>query len=249
MIVIHVSRECQTTTNRVILVTGSNSGIGYEIVKGLAKKGHTAYLAARKEAAGKEAQAKLKKDHNMDVKFVLLNVEDPNSIVAARDVIDNAEGRLDVLVNSASISGIGQPQTTCEMDMSVIQSALETNVFGLIQTTTAFIPLLRKAKPRYGNIVQVTMEWPCGWYQTGEHTDTTFAGYCASRAAANLYSIALARDLKKDNIKVNAACPGFVTTKLNLNAPGGKTPEEGAKVIVDLSLLGKIANDSGKIPW
>ncbi|KAJ8083293.1 hypothetical protein PM082_009165 [Marasmius tenuissimus] len=86
---------------RVILVTGSNTGIGYEIVKGLAQKGQTVYLAARSEAKGKEAQEKLKKENNLDVKFVLLNVEDLKSIEAARDFIEKAEGRLDVLVNNA----------------------------------------------------------------------------------------------------------------------------------------------------
>ncbi|KAJ8083214.1 hypothetical protein PM082_009086 [Marasmius tenuissimus] len=61
---------------RVILVTGSNAGIGYEIVKGLTLKGQAVYLATRSEAKGKEAQEKLKKENNLDVKFVLLNVED-----------------------------------------------------------------------------------------------------------------------------------------------------------------------------
>ncbi|KAG7095948.1 hypothetical protein E1B28_006632 [Marasmius oreades] len=242
---------------RVILVTGSNTGIGYEIVKGLAEKGQTVYLAARNEAAGREAQEKLKKEHNLDVKFVQLNVEDLKSIEAARDVIGKAEGRLDVLVNNAGISGMAHPQTASEMPISVIRSVFETNVFGLIQTTTAFLPLLRKAKPGYGNIVQNSMEWASGTYQTSDKGFTTFAAYCTSKAAMNMYSIALARDLKKDRIKVNCLCPGFTTTKLNGYMPGGKTPAEGAKPLIDWSLLGpeddektgKFWNVDGEVPW
>ncbi|KAG7095957.1 hypothetical protein E1B28_006641 [Marasmius oreades] len=242
---------------RVILVTGANTGIGYEATKGLAEKGHTVYLAARKEAAGKEAQGKLKKEHNLDVKFVLLDVGDLKTIEAARDVIEKAEGRLDVLVNNAGISAMGEPQTASEMDISVIRSVFETNVFGLIQTTTAFIPLLRKAKPGYGTIVQTSMNWASCTNQSGPNGDTTFAAYCTSKTAVNMYSIALARDLKKDRIRVNCVCPGFVTTKLNHHAPGGKTPAQGAKALIDWSLLGPeddektggFYNEEGSLPW
>ncbi|KAF9262737.1 NAD(P)-binding protein [Marasmius fiardii PR-910] len=242
---------------RVILVTGANAGIGYEIAKGLAEKGHTVYLAARKEAAGKEAQEKLKKEHNLDVKFVLLDVGDPKSIAAVKDVIEKAEGRLDTLVNNAGISGMGDPQSASEMDMSVLRSVFETNVFGLIQTTTAFIPLLRKAKPGYGTIVQVSMSWASCTYQSRPEGNTTFAAYCSSKTAVNMYSIALANELKKERIRVNCICPGFVTTKLNHYSPGGKTPAQGAKAIIDWSLLGpeddektgKFYKEEGVIPW
>ncbi|KAL0574489.1 hypothetical protein V5O48_007464 [Marasmius crinis-equi] len=243
---------------RVILVTGSNAGIGYEIVKGLAKKGQTVYLAARKEASGKEAQEKLKKEDNLDVKFVLLNVEDKKSIEAARDVIEKAEGRLDVLVNNAGISGMGQPQTADEtMDMDVLRAVFETNFFGLVQTTITFLPLLRKAKPGYGNIVQNSMEWgSCSWQST-EKANTMFATYCISKSAVHMYSVALARELKDARIRVNCCCPGFTTTKLNHNSPGGKTPEQGAKVLVDWSLLGPddddktglLVNENEVVPW
>ncbi|KAL0574494.1 hypothetical protein V5O48_007469 [Marasmius crinis-equi] len=245
---------------RVILVTGSNTGIGYEIVKGLAKKGQIVYLAARKEAAGKEVQEKLKKEDNLDVKFVNLDVEDIKTIEAARDVIEKAEGRLDVLVNNAGISGIGQPQTADEtMDVDVLRAVFETNFFGLVQTTITFLPLLRKAKPGYGNIVQNSMRWGSCSFQTSGHemANTQFAVYCSSKSAVHMYSIALARELKSARIRVNCISPGFTTTKLNNYSPGGKTPEQGAKVLIDWSLLGPeddektglLVSEEGPLPW
>ncbi|THU81632.1 hypothetical protein K435DRAFT_808908 [Dendrothele bispora CBS 962.96] len=71
---------------RVILVTGSNAGIGYSTVKLLASKGQTVYLSARNEAAGKEAQQKLKTEDNLNVKFVQLDITDIKSVQAAKDV-------------------------------------------------------------------------------------------------------------------------------------------------------------------
>ncbi|KAL0061871.1 hypothetical protein AAF712_011247 [Marasmius tenuissimus] len=229
---------------RVILVTGSNTGIGYEIVKGLAQKGQTVYLAARTEAKGKEAQEKLKKENNLDVKLVLLNVEDLKSIEAARDFLEKAEGRLDVLVNNAG-NGMGHPQSANEeMDVDILRAVFETNFFGLVNTTKTFLPLIRKAKPGYGNIVQNSMEWgACSW-QASEKGHTQFATYSASKSAVHMYSIALANELKEARIRVNCCCPGFTTTALNKFAEGGKTPEQGAQVLVNWSLLGP--KDDGK---
>ena len=65
--------------------------------------------------------------------------------------------------------------------------------------------------------------------------------YNTSKAAANSYTIALAQELKKDGIKVNAVTPGFTTTKLNFFADGGKTPAQGAEVLVPWALLDKDA--------
>ncbi|KAL0574486.1 hypothetical protein V5O48_007461 [Marasmius crinis-equi] len=245
---------------RVILVTGSNTGIGYEIVKSLAKKGHTVYLAARKEAAGKEAQQKLKEEDNLDVKFVLLDVEDIKSIEAARDVIDKAEGRLDVLVNNAGISGIGQPQSADEkMDINVLKAVFETNFFGNVQVTKTFLPLVRKAKKGYGAIVFVSMEWgSCSFQASGhKHASTMFATYSASKSAVHMYALALANELKEAKIRVNCGCPGQTLTKLNHFMEGGKTPEQAAKVLVQYSLVGPgdddktglLVNDQGIVPW
>ncbi|EEB92736.1 hypothetical protein MPER_08710, partial [Moniliophthora perniciosa FA553] len=155
------------------------------------------------------------------------------------------------------ISGIGDPQTADAMDMNVLRSVFETNFFGLVQTITTLLPLIRKAKPGYGNIVQNSMRWASGEHQSSPQGITTFAAYCSSKSAVNMYSIALARELKKDRIRVNCLCPGFVTTKLNHFRPGGKTTEQGASLFPEWCLLGPGTEDktglfwdaAGQVPW
>ncbi|KAJ7149458.1 hypothetical protein C8R43DRAFT_1107667 [Mycena crocata] len=229
------------SSNKVILVTGSNTGIGYELVHLLAAKGYTVYLAARKEAAGLEAVAKIKKEKNLDVNFVRLDVTDIASVNAAAAKIEKDEGRLNVLVNNAGIAEMSTPQSASSPSLAAIRATFESNVIGTIQTTTALLPLLRP-----------TWRGPT-------------ASRCTPRsriiAAANSWSIALARELKeeaekgKGNVKVNSLTPGFTTTALNGFAPGGKTAEEGARMMVPWCLLdkdgetGKFICDSGEFPW
>lgn len=111
--------------SKTILITGSNTGVGFAAAHMLAAEGHTVYLAARNESAGREAvcvhhidndefsqkeltkistsfiSAKIKKEKSLDVKFVQLDVTDIASIKAAVATVEKAEGKLDVLVNNA----------------------------------------------------------------------------------------------------------------------------------------------------
>ncbi|KAJ8083292.1 hypothetical protein PM082_009164 [Marasmius tenuissimus] len=243
---------------RVILVTGANTGLGYEIVRGLAQKGQNVYLGSRSEAKGKAAQEQLKKEDGLDVKFVQINVEDLKSIEAARDVIEKAEGRLDVLMNNAGISGMFQPQAANEeMDVDMLRAVFEVNFFGLVNTTKTFLPLIRKAKAGYGNIVQNSFEWAaCSFQATGKgHTE--FTTYASSKSAVHMYSIGLAAELKDARIRVNCVSPGQTKTALNHYMAGGRTVEDGAQVLINWCLLGPedddktclLVNDDGVFPW
>ncbi|KAK0452130.1 uncharacterized protein EV420DRAFT_693012 [Desarmillaria tabescens] len=242
---------------RVILVTGSNDGIGYELVRLLAEKGHTVYLASRKEASGKAAQAKLKDQDGVNVKLVQLDVTDAVSIQAAKDTIEKAEGRLDTLVNNAGMSYMTEPQGSLTVSLDTLRKTFEPNFFGLVQTTQAFVPLLRAAPKGYACILNVSMALASNTRQSGPGQTLHFAAYNSSKAAMNSYSIVLAKDLEAEGIKVNMVCPGFVTTKLNGYRPGGKTPQDGAKSLVPWALLGPedagktclFQNEDGPLPW
>ncbi|KAJ7117978.1 hypothetical protein C8R43DRAFT_1036577 [Mycena crocata] len=247
------------SSSKVILVTGSNAGIGYELVHLLAAKGHTVYLASRKEAAGTEAVAKIKKEKGLDVKFVQLDITDIASVNAAVAKIEKDEGRLDVLVNNAGVAEMFKPQSASKPDLAAIRTTFETNVIGTIQTTVAFLPLLRRsstpASPAV--ILNVTSDMSSNGYMARPDSSPLHAiiSYNTSKAAQNSYTIALARELQGEGIKVNCLTPGFTTTALNGFREGGKTPEQGAEMMVEWCLLdkdgktGQFISGDRNLPW
>ncbi|KAF9564434.1 NAD(P)-binding protein [Agrocybe pediades] len=243
--------------SKVILVTGANSGIGYELVRLLAKKpeGHTVYLAARNAFAGEEAQKKLHAEGFKNVKFIQLDVTQPASVHAAKEAIEKQEvGKLDVLVNNAGIAKMEENQNATTVQIDVLRATMETNFFGLVQTTNAFVPLLRKAALGSGSavILNVSTDMASNAYQARPEAGLHVVAYNTSKAAANSYTIALFHELKKDGIKVNAVTPGFTTSKLNMFTPGGKSLEDGARCLLPFALLdesgptGKFFDENGK---
>ncbi|KIY50301.1 NAD(P)-binding protein [Fistulina hepatica ATCC 64428] len=237
--------------SKVILVTGSNAGIGYELAKKLAPN-NVVYIASRNEKNGKQAQEDLKKE-GFDVKLVQLDVTDLKSVQAAKGVIEAAEGKLDVLVNNAGASFMGQDQNATTIKLDTIRAAFEPNFFGMIQTTQTFLPLIRKSKN--GVILNVSTDMASNTVMSTMDRLHVVA-YNTSKAAANSYTIALACELEKEGVKVNCVTPGFTTTKLNNYTPGGKTPSEGADTLVPWALLdkdgptGQFIGPDGKVfPW
>ncbi|KAG6902417.1 hypothetical protein C0995_000343 [Termitomyces sp. Mi166 len=214
-----------------------------KLVRLLAQKGHIVYLASRNEASGQKAQAQLKEE-GLIVKLVQLDVTDIKSIVAAKDTIEKAEGKLDVLVNNAGIHstdvsslGVGlldKDQNAITVSLDVIREAFEANFYGMIQTTQTFLPLLRKSSQAV--ILNVTTDMASNNRQS-KADDLHVVAYNTSKAAANSYTIALAFELRKDGIKVNAITPGFTSTKLNNFREGGKPVKAGAEIILPWSLL------------
>lgn len=188
------------------------------------------------------------------VKFALIDVTKIATIEATKTAIENAEGKLDVLVNNAGISKMGVNQNATSIDLETIRDAMETNFYGSIQTTITLLPLIRKSSN--GVILNVSTDMASNTFQARPEAQLHLVAYNTSKAAMNSYLIALAHELKNEGIKVNAVTPGFTTTKLNHHTPGGKTTKEGAESLVPWTLLdkngptGKFFDWDGKeFPW
>ncbi len=222
---------------KTALITGANKSIGFETARQLLRHGYYVYLGSRDLAKGQQAVAQLKSEGFSQVEPLQIDVADSASIAAARQVLGQKTNVLDVLINNAGISG-GMVQPALGTSIGVIKEVFETNVFGVIEVTQAFIDLLRQSPaPR---IVNVTS----GLGSLTLHNDPTWkyyavkgAAYQPSKAALNAYTIMLAYELRDTPFKVNAVDPGYTATDFNHHSGPGSVPEAAAR-LVKAALLG-----------
>ena len=235
------------------LITGANKGIGRETARRLTELGMTVLVGARDRARGESAVASLRTT-SPDVHLVLLDVADDVTVARAAADVAARFGRLDVLVNNAAIaSGGGLPS---KQDVAAMRAIFETNVFGLVAVTQAFLPLLVAAPA--ARIVNVTSS--LGSLRLAADPGGPIAqqsalfGYSASKTAVNAFTVRLGNELRSKKVKVNSACPGYVATDLNQHR-GVRTVEQGAEIIVRLATLpddGPTAaffDDAGRVRW
>lgn len=235
-----------------VLITGANKSIGFETARQLLALGYYIYLGSRDLQKGEEAVKELQ---SPNVKAIQIDVSNSQSIADARKNIDS----LDVLINNAGISG-GFPQNTSTTTIETIREVFDTNFFGTIEVTNAFIDLLKKSdSPR---IVNVTS----GLASLTRHSDPSWqyynvksAAYGPSKTALNAYTVVLAYELKDTAFKVNAVDPGYTATDFN-HHQGPRNVADAAKDIVKFATLEEngphgefysVDNnpESGKSPW
>jgi NAD(P)-dependent dehydrogenase (short-subunit alcohol dehydrogenase family) len=116
------------TSAPIVVVTGANRGIGFEICRQLASRGAQVVLAARKPKAAETAVKKLAAQ-KLTVRFQKLDVASTKSIIALRDFLKRTYGRLDVLINNAGIIAKGDA-SGLTVDLEAVRVTLETNALG-----------------------------------------------------------------------------------------------------------------------
>jgi NAD(P)-dependent dehydrogenase (short-subunit alcohol dehydrogenase family) len=243
-----------TTPQQTALITGANKGIGFETARQLAQQGFTVWLGARDQARGEAAAKDLSVDG--DVRFVSLDVTDPDSVQAAAAHIGDTTGALDILINNAAVAFGAEEAPPSTIGLDTIQRTLEVNLYGALRVTQAFLPLVRQAPA--GRIVNVSST-------NGSITALVDPGsplaqfplsyaYSASKTILNALTGSLAVELRDTPIKINSVCPGFNKTDLNGNT-GTQHPSEGAKVVVHAATLpgdgpsGSFFDANGPVGW
>ncbi|KAH7278916.1 hypothetical protein KP509_38G064100 [Ceratopteris richardii] len=249
----------------VAVVTGSNKGIGFEIVKQLAEKGLTVILTARDEGKGIAAVERLKNE-GLIVKFHILDVLILDSIANLAAWLQQNFGGLDILINNAAI-------TDQEETYSCAQMVLETNYKAVKMLTRELLPLFKGStagarivnisschgklekignpslRQEIGNIDTLTEDKIDKFVESyltdakdkkvGEAGWSTGA-YSVSKMALNAYTRVLARSLKErqegEKIYVNCVSPGFCKTDMT-NNQGLYTAAQGAETAVWVALL------------
>ncbi len=239
---------------KTVLITGANKGIGYESAKQLIAKGYFVYIGCRDLEKGKEAVAQLASEGLTDAEAILLDVTQNESILAAAVRIGEKDGKLDVLINNAGIPG-DMPQNASEVATENIRTVFETNFYGVIQTTQAFVPLLKKSG--LPTVVNVSSDLGSLGNQTNpsfKHYEVKPTAYVASKSALNAYTVMLAYEFKDAGFKVNSVNPGYTKTDFNNNS-GPKPVDVAAETIVKYATLdqdgptGKFFSEEGETQW
>ena len=228
-------------TSKTALVTGATRGIGFETVRQLAQAGVHTLLAGRDRAKAVEAALKLQAE-GLPVEAIVLDVTDSDSIAAAAEIVAKKVGRLDILVNNAGILVDDADKGVSGQSPATWRTTFDTNVFGLVETTQAFLPLLHQSTA--GRIVNVSsLLGSISEHQNPASFIYDFKGvpaYNVSKSAVNAWTVHLAHELKDTGIKVNTIHPGYVQTDMNKSGDqqnGELSVPEGARTSVRLALI------------
>ncbi|MEE6451632.1 SDR family NAD(P)-dependent oxidoreductase [Gottfriedia acidiceleris] len=230
-------------------VTGANKGIGLEVVRQLAEENYHVFLGARNEDLGMRAVKSLGLSN---VSFIQVDVTNRQSIQNSLKQINEVTDHLDLLINNAGIAPDFHILPS-EIKLETLRQAFEVNFFGTFQMIQTFLPLVKKSER--GKIINVTTDMASQTlFDLGETASINILGYNSSKTANNSLTLTLGKEFGSNGPEIFGVTPGFTTTDLNGNTPGGKTTSEGAKIITTYALShlnynGKILNAEGIMPW
>lgn len=188
---------------KTALVTGASSGLGRHFARTLAGAGATVALAARRVEALEETRRMIEEAGGRAV-CVAMDVTDPASVTAGVAEAEGPLGRLDILVNNAGVTTTTSFLDMCEDDWNRV---IDTNLSGCARVARAVAGRMREAGTG-GSIVNIASI-------LGLRVAGHVPSYAASKAGLVHLSKAMALELARHGIRVNALCPGYVETELN----------------------------------
>jgi NAD(P)-dependent dehydrogenase (short-subunit alcohol dehydrogenase family) len=178
---------------RVVLITGTSSGVGQSTARLLAQRGYKVFGTSRHSTTVESTPA---------VEMLPLDVRADDSVRACVDAVVNRSGRLDVLINNAGYELAGALE---ELSSEEARAQFETNFFGVVRMVAAVLPLMRRQKR--GHIINVGS-------LSGLSAIPFLGVYSASKFALEGYTEALRHEVKPFNIHVSLTEAGFLNTPM-----------------------------------
>jgi NADP-dependent 3-hydroxy acid dehydrogenase YdfG len=180
--------------SKAVLITGCSTGIGRATAEHLAQKGWTVYATARKPESIADLEQK-------GCRTMALDVTDDQSMRAAVDQVEQAEGAVGVLVNNAGYSQSGAVES---VNLDDVRRQFETNVFGLIRMCQLVLPGMRRQ--HYGRIVNISS-------MGGKMTFPGGGIYHGTKHAVEAISDALRFEVRGFGVDVVVIEPGLIKTQ------------------------------------
>jgi NAD(P)-dependent dehydrogenase (short-subunit alcohol dehydrogenase family) len=218
-------------TGKVIIVTGGTGVLGEAFTKGIAEAGATVGILGRNEAVANERADAINKAGGNAIALIA-NVLKEDELIAAREKILDAYGKIDGLVNGAGGNmpgGVVQSgDDIFNMNLGGLREVLDLNLFGTIIPTQIFGAEI--AKSGKGSIVNISS-------MTSQTVVTKVLGYSIGKAAVDCYNSWFAVEMANrygDKIRMNSIAPGFFLTEQNrtlLTNPDGSYTERGNLVL------------------
>ena len=187
---------------QVAVVTGGGRGIGRACAIELAREGASVIVNYVSNADTAEATRDMIHEFGGTVVLVKANVSDPDE---ASDVIETAVeelGKIDILVNNA---GVNRDRTIARLSVEEWDEVIQTDLSSMFYCTRAAVPHMREAN--YGRIINMSSI-------IGQMGNVGQANYSAAKAGMIAFTKTAAKELARNNITVNAVCPGFVSTDM-----------------------------------
>ena len=226
-------------------ITGANKGLGHETARRLLELGHIVIVGARDADRGRAAA------DGLGARFVQIDVTDDASVAGAAADIKAHEGRLDVLINNAGITG--RRAAPADVSGPDATRVFDTNVVGIVRTTHAFLPLLRRSTaPVIVNVTSGLGSFARVHDEARVEATVIAPLYNASKSAVTMLTVQYSRAFPE--LRINAVDPGYTATDLN-GRSGTQTVSEGTDAIVALATVGSdgptgtLQDREGLIPW
>lgn len=225
---------------RTVLITGANRGLGLEFARQLSAAGNRVIAAVREPGRAPEAL------RATGARIEPLDIANPDSIRALAARL-NPEGPIDLLINNAGV--IGEDPSVGELSFQTFERVFATNVYGPAVLAQAILPALKNGRGRA--IWNISSELG----SIAAATPGFSYAYNASKAALNMITARLAKDLAADGFTVISFCPGWNRTDMGGSAAPLDPADSIAKLIATGNRLGPADSggylriDGTRIPW
>ena len=214
--------------NHIAVVTGAGSGIGRAIAVGYAREGARVVVLDVNETAAAETAKEIREAKGNAESFALDVTKRDDCVAMAKQIADEI-GPVSILVNNAGIARRNGMLGAAEAVISDWEDIIAINLTGVFNVTHAFLEPLRANKGRIVNMASI---------QSFMHLRTPSSpAYTASKHGVLGFTRALAAELGKDGVRVNAIGPGFIETPLNEKVRASNP--DLVKVFVDHTPLGR----------